>query len=1080
MRIFSRMLAATALVLSMMSAGVAAEGLGAEKLRCEYRVDPAGIDVARPRLSWIVTSPERGQVQSAYQVLVASSSQILDGDAGDIWDSGKVASDETAAVEYGGRPLVSRERVWWKVRAWDRDGKPGPWSEPASWSMGLLEPADWQAQWIGLDQPDRPEPDAGVLGEAQWIQFKAGEKGARLFRREFTLPEGRVERATMWVGADRSFNCHVNGDYAAFSGQGSLIFEMPFAEHLKAGRNVMVFQVTRPDAGPALIVAAEIIMEDGRRIELASDGEWQARSDLAEGWQRDMGPAGEGWSAVELAGAYGAEPWGEREFGPLFLPGARYLRREFEVTRPIARATIYATALGIYELRLNGERVGRDYFNPGWTDYEKRVYYHTYDVTEQARRGANVLGAMLADGWYSGFLGYTMLRDHYGKNPRLLAQLEIEYEDGSSETIATDGDWRGSLGPILEADFLMGETYDARLEMAGWDAPAFDASKWQPIKVGAEVQPLVQAALDEPVVIFAELEPKSVAEPAPGVYVLDMGQNFAGVVRLSVEGRPGQRIQLLFGERLKPDGLVYTENMRNARVVDTYICKGEGVETWTPSFTFHGFQYVEVHGLEAAPAPGTIVGLAMSSDTPDAGELVTNDPMLDQLLSNIRWTQRMNFLSIPTDCPQRDERLGWTGDAQVYIRTATLNSDVQAFFSKWLVDLNDAQREDGQFPRVAPLKVTSADGGPAWADAGVICPWTMYEVYGDRRILESCYPHMQRFIAFTEGRVTDELLPPAQFHCFGDWLNIQDDTPRDVIFMAYWALSTQLTARTAEVLGHSADAERYEALHGRIKAAFNKAYVGEDGRIKGDTQTAYVLALAHGLVEGERREQAAARLIELIEARDGHLSTGFIGTKDLMLVLAAIGRNDVAYRLLHNESFPSWGFSIRQGATSIWERWDGWTPEKGFQTPGMNSFAHYSFGAVAQWMYENIGGIRASEPGYRRMVIRPEPGGTLSEVQASYESIRGPITTAWRSGPEGAFSLDVTIPANTRAEIHVPAESPDVVREGDRPAAEAAGVRYLRMESGAAVYEVGSGTYRWTSRRGGAVPEVRRAESAMP
>jgi alpha-L-rhamnosidase len=560
--------------------------------------------------------------------------------------------------------------------------------------------------------------------------------------------------------------------------------------------------------------------------------------------------------------------------------------------------------------------------------------------------------------------------------------------------------------------------------------------------------------------VCGEFRVKAITKPTRGVYILDLGQNFAGVVRLTVSGAPGQTITLRFAERLNPDGTLYTTNLRGARATDTYVCRGGGPEVWEPRFTFHGFQYVEVTGLRAAPTPDTITGLAVSSATPVVGRFDCSDPMLNRLHHNIYWTQRANFIDIPTDCPQRDERLGWTGDAQVYIRAATLNTDVQAFFTKWLVDLEDGQRADGQFPMVAPVKVAGNDGGPAWADAGAICPWTLYEVYNDRRLLRRHYPSMTRFIEFCRQRSTPDLLPPKQYHCFGDWLSIKADTPRDVIYTAYFAHSTKLTARAALVLGKKEDAAKYNALFDRIRAAFNRAYVGPDGRIKGDTQAGYVLALAFDLLDPDRQRLAARYLVEDIEKRGGHLSTGFIGTKDLMLVLARVGRNDVAYRLLHNDTFPSWGFSIRHGATSIWERWDGWTPDKGFQDPGMNSFAHYSFGAVYQWMVENIGGIRSAGPGYRKIVIAPKPGGKLTQANIVYDSIRGRIETAWTKG-DGKFTLTVSIPANTTATVFVPAARAADVTEGGRPLEGADGVKFLRMEGGHVVLAVGSGHYRF-------------------
>ena len=879
-------------------------------LRTEYRVDPLGIDETAPRLSWIVKSDQHGEVQTAYQVLVAGSEAALAKNSGDFWDSGKVASDDTTAIVYKGRALASRRMCYWKVRVWDKDGFVSDWSRPAIWSMGLLDQNEWLGQWIGYDK------------------LRADENAAPAARRRHT---------------------------------------------------------------------------------------------------------------------------------PLFLPPPPYLRKEFNIPHKVARATLYGTALGLVDFYIDGKRVSEDRFTPGWTDYSKRVHYRTYDVTKLVRQGRNAIGAILADGWYSGYVGWGQRRDHYGKEPRVRAQLEIEYTDGSRDVVATSSAWKAAEGPTLSADFLMGESYDAR-RANDWSAPGFDDSHWDAVTTGAEMEPLIQWHPGPPVREFAEIHPRSIHQARPGVYIFDMGQNFAGVARLKVRGQPGQKITLRFAERLSPDGSIYTANLRGAEATDTYFCRGHGKETWEPRFTFHGFQYVEVTGLKSAPSKDTITGIALSSATSDAGSLTCSDPMLNRLVKNTYWTQRANFIDIPTDCPQRDERLGWMGDAQVYIRAATLHEDVQAFFTKWLVDVEDGQRADGEFPTVAPLKVSGDDGGPGWADAGVICPWTVYDVYGDTRVLEKHYKSMAKFIDFCKNRSTPDLLPPKEFQCFGDWLNINDDTPKPVICTAYFGYCTKLMARIATVLGKTDDAAKYNDLFQKIKAAFNHAYVKADGRIEGDTQTDYVLALAFDLLDANQQKQAARHLVRNIEKRHWHLSTGFIGTKSLMLVLAAIGRDDVAYRLLHNDTFPSWGFSVKQGATSIWERWDGWTPEKGFQDPGMNSFAHYSFGAVYQWMVENIGGIRSEGPAYKRILITPQLDDKLTFADTTYDSIRGQIATHWKRS-NGRVHWTVTIPANTTARIVLPVSN---VLSGiitGRGAEMQAGASFLGIESGHVLIDAGSGTY---------------------
>jgi len=907
-----------ALLLALLASCPALAGALQSALpRCEYLENPLGLDVAQPRLSWIVESGQRDQKQSAYRILVASNQAMLARGQGDRWDSGKVASSDTTAIPYGGKPLTSHHRCFWKVQVWDKDDNPSAWSAPALWSMGLLEPGAWQAEWIGCDK---------------------------------------------W---------------------------------------------RRLDAPPA------------------------------------SGP--------------GAKPP-----TALILPPPIYLRKDFRLPKAVKQATLYATALGLCDVYLNGARVNESRFDPGWTDYTKRVYYRAYDVTDRLHVGANALGAVLADGWYGSYLGWRGVRDNYGKKPRFRGQLHIEYVDGSFEDVGTGPAWKASLGPIREADFLMGEAYDARLEQAGWNAPAFDDSAWSPVVTGAELHPVVQHHPGPAVGVCGLFRPKRITEPKKGTYVLDLGQNFAGVARLQVAGEPGRKITLRFAERLNPDGTIYTANLRTARATDTYFCRGSQTEVWEPRFTFHGFQYVEVTGLADPPTPATITGIALGSDTPSCGSFTCSDPMLNRLHTNIYWTQRSNYLDIPTDCPQRDERLGWTGDAQVFMRAATLNADVQAFFTKWLVDLEDGQRTDGEFPRVAPLKVVRDNGGPGWADVGAIGPWTLYEVYGDRRLLERHYPGMTRLVDYRLKQCTPDRLPPAEFHCFGDWLSVNADTPKDVIFTAYFARSARLTSLAALALGKSEEAAKYQALFQQIRAAFNKAYVAADGRIKGDTQTAYVLALAFDLLDGPKQKLAAAHLVEDIERRGGHLSTGFLGTKDLMLTLAKIGRNDLAYRLIEQDTFPSWGFTIKQGATTIWERWDGWTPEKGFQDPGLNSFSQCPLAGVYQWMVENIGGIRADGPGYSKILIAPEPGGKLTHAAVSYRSIHGRIESRWQR--EGAwFTLAVVIPANTTAEVHLPGRMQTPIAKSGKALAQAEGVKLLRQEVGRAVLSVGSGHYVFTS-----------------
>ncbi len=885
---------------------------------------------ACPRLSWVLDSDGRGQKQSAYQILVAGSEENLRTEENLLWDSGKVASDRSFGVEYGGQQLRSGSRCVWKVRVWDGSGNPSLYSDPTMWEMGLLERANCTGSWIGL-------------GEGAAADFEP--------------------------------------------------------------------------------------------------------------------PAGEEVDDVLMG-----------------LAPCPYLRKEFVLEGVVRRARLYATARGVYELHLNGQRVGDDVLSPGWTDYDKRIQYQTHDVTEMLLEGRNALGGILGDGWYAGFVGMDPKRRgaHYGTRPQLLVQLDVEYTDGTRESIASDDSWESSLGPIEFSDLLMGESYDARKEQEGWDQPGFDDSGWWP--VDSEDDHGVARLVAEPnqgVRVTREVQAKGITQPKSGTYVFDLGQNMVGWVRLKVSGAAGDRVTLRHAEALNPDGTIYTANLRTARQTGSYVLKGGGEEVFEPHFTFHGFRYVEVTGYPGEPPLDAITGRVVHSAAPRSGSFECSNPMVNQLQSNIVWGQRGNFLSIPTDCPQRDERLGWMGDAQVFVRTACFNMDVSAFFTKWMVDVEDAQSQEGAFPDVAPLLrdlsiLDLSNGAPAWGDAGIIVPWTVYRTYGDTRIVENHYDAMSRWMEYLRESNPDLLRKERLGNNYGDWLAPKgDDTPKDLLATAYWAYDARLMAEMVGAIGRQDDARMYEELFHRIKEAFIGAYVSSDGRVKGDTQTCYTLALYMDLLPAELRGAAAEYLVEAIEREDWHLSTGFVGVGYLCPVLSEAGRTDVAYRLLNNDTYPSWGYTIRQGATTVWERWDGWTEEKGFQSPNMNSFNHYSLGSVGEWLYRHVAGID-QEPrssGYKHIVIHPHPGGALTSARAEYDSVRGRIASEWEI-VDGTFRLRATIPANTTATVHVPAPYGGAITESDHPPERAEGVELLRLEDGEAVVAVGSGRYEFVGSVG--------------
>ncbi len=750
-------------------------------------------------------------------------------------------------------------------------------------------------------------------------------------------------------------------------------------------------------------------------------------------------------------------------------------RRAFALKRAVRSARVYVTSRGLYELSINGKRVGEDVLTPGWTSYATRLQYQTYDVTSLLRRGDNVLGALLGSGWYRGQIGFQKHRNHYGDRLALLAQLEVTYADGTRETIGSDAQWKSTAGPIQLAEIYGGETYDARLEKAGWDAPGFDDTSWKSVRVASYPNDNLIAPEGPPVRRIEELTPVKILSSPSGQTIVDIGQNMVGWVRLSVTGPAGTAVTLRHAEVLDQKGNFYTENLRAAAQQVVYTLKGGGPEVFEPRFTFQGFRYVLVEGFPGTLALDNLKGIVVHSDVTPASEFSTSDTLINQLQHNIRWGQKGNFVDVPTDCPQRDERLGWTGDAQAFSRTAAFNMNVAGFFTKWLKDVAADQLDSGAVPHVVPDVLTRperpAAASAGWADAAVIIPWNMYLSYGDRRVLETQYPSMTKWVEYMQRRAGDDYLWTEDF-TFGDWLayaTTRSDYPgattgKDLIATAFFAHSTDLLARTAAVLGKADDRAKYEALLEKIKAAFVKEFVTPEGRVGENTQTAYVLALQFDLLPKELRPRAAERLVAEIRERK-HLTTGFLGTPYLLHVLSDYGYLDDAYMLLQRKEYPSWLYPVTKGATTIWERWDGIKADGSFQDAGMNSFNHYAYGAVGEWMYRVMAGLDIDEaaPGYKHILIAPQPGGAFTEVNASHDTPYGRARSHWTKTADG-FALDVEIPANATATIRLPRTKLDAVGEGGKPVQGLAGISASRQDGDSAVIDVGSGQYRFSWR----------------
>lgn len=1047
------------------------------RLRCEHLIDPIGLDVRSPRLSWALRAEGRGAIQSAYRIQAASSLDDLESDAADLWDSGRTGSREQLGIVYNGRQLRSGQRCWWRVMAWDRKGHAGAWSDPAFFEMGLLDPSDWQAQWIGFSTEIPPIPGPSLTG-ARWIWCPGDDPPQPdrtvSMRRSFVVDEGAtLESATLALTADNRYELFLNGTPITPPGRGSAnwkqVQRIDVKPHIRQGVNQLAVAVTNTDGPGGFVTALGLRFRDADPLELTSDAAWRVTTEMTlDGWT-EPGFDDAAWPAARECAAFGEGTWNKLSEPEPSAP-CPYLRRDFTLEQPVARARLHATALGVYELSLNGLRVGAAHFTPGWTDYTRRLQVQTFDVTGLLREGANAIGAILGDGWYAGAIGWDLERHHYGPYPlSLLAQMEIELVDGTVRTIVTGPAWRASSGPILASDFLMGETYDARLEMPGWDRAGFDDRSWRPVEILDKPRAELSAQRSQVVRRVQMLSPRTITEPRPGVYIFDMRQNMVGWARFAVKGKAGDRVRLRFGEMLSDDGTLYTENLRGALSTDTYILRGGGaMEVFEPRFTFHGFRYVEVTGYPGGfPPLEALCGVVVHSDTPRTGSFSCSSALVNRLYENILWGQRGNFLSVPTDCPQRDERLGWMGDAQIFAPTACFNMDVAAFFTKWMKDVEDAQSEEGAFPNVAPRLVTLNDGAPAWGDAGIIVPWTCLLFYGDRGIVERHYGAMQEWIEYIL-EVNPELVRRERLNDnFGDWVSLDNGTPKDLLATAYFARCARLMARMARSIGREDDAHRYDALFNGIRDAFQREFVDDEARLDGDTQTCYVLALNDDLLLEEQRDAAVDYLVAAIEAHDDHVTTGFLGVGYLLPVLSRFGRDDVAYRLLLNETYPSWGYCIRQGATTIWERWDGWTEDKGFQDPGMNSFNHYSFGAVGEWLYETLAGIAPDpeRPGFEHVQIQPRPGGGLTFAAAALETVRGTVSCAWRAD-SGRLTLRVTIPANSTATVWIPSTKNAEIREGGEVITGAEGVILQHRAAQALVVEIGSGEYSFEVREG--------------
>lgn len=699
--------------------------------------------------------------------------------------------------------------------------------------------------------------------------------------------------------------------------------------------------------------------------------------------------------------------------------------KEFKAEKEIKKVRIYATALGVYEIKLNGEKVGDTYFAPGWTNYHKRLQYQTYQADGMLHE-QNKLEITVGNGWYKGIFGFTCTPNHYGDRVAALLEIHITYADGTTEIIKTDESWKVTTGKIRSSEIYMGETIDSCYQDENFSSAVLTSFDKRRI-VGQE---------SEPVRITKRIPARKIFFTPKGEQVIDFGQNLTGFVELKVKGKPGQKVTIRHAEVLDKEGNFYPETLRQAISIDQFICNGEE-QTFLPHFTFHGFRYIAVEGLDEINLEN-FTACVLHTQMEETGTFTSSNPLVNQLYSNILWSQKGNFLDIPTDCPQRDERLGWTGDAQVFAGTAAFNMNVASFFTKWLHDLASEQTEEFGVPHVVPNILGNQDGAAAWSDAAVIIPWVIYETYGDKRILEEQYESMKGWVDYITARSGRNGLWQDGFQ-YGDWLGLDKEegstertgaTDKYLVANAYYAYSTNIVRKTADVLNKPDDERKYDELYQSIKKAFNHEYITASGRMVSETQTGCVVALHFDLAEEKHRERILKSLEKNIANHKNHLTTGFVGTPYLLPALSENNLHDLAGTLFLKEDFPSWLYAVKKGATTIWERWNSILPNGDFDTSGMNSLNHYAYGSIGEWMYRKLAGINQLEPGYKKILLKPQFIKGITSVEATFNSVYGDIKSAWTCRGK-KITVDVVIPANTKALVYLPEkENPIEVGSG--------------------------------------------------
>lgn len=1058
--------------------------------KCERRINPEGIDVTTPRLSWIIASGLRGDRQIAYQVIVASDLSALKNNKGDLWDSGRQASADNYAV-YHGKRLSSGKQCYWKVRVWNSQNKQSSWSPSAHWSIGLLSKADWKGKWITAPLLADPQNFPGTpvncyrsqttsdQNENKWVVLDLGSE--QLIDEVNVIParsaNQNMDFSSVMYPLRYKMEVSVDSDFHQFTTVADYTSKDVFNPR-QANNNISFAEVKTRYI----------------RLWVTKLGKWDVNLyGLALGgfkayWHKK---AIEGNLHVKCSDAIENDHWSKKfllqnENQITNAPDAKALmvnvkelsdvrrenqvsrvpslRREFQISKNVRRVMLYVTARGFYEFHINGEKVGNDFLVPGVSDFNKRIAYQTYDVTHMLKQGKNAIGAQIGYGWYAGHMNLSENRNIYGHYPMLLAQLEIELVNGKRITIATDKSWKSTLnGEVLWSDLLDGEAVDQRQAMPGWDRGNFDDSNWTDV----QAQPLDDTKLvwqrSQPVKEIRELKPAAIKRIANGIYVFDFGQEIAGWCRLHVQGKKGEHIRVRHAELLKENGDIDMSNLWGTLQQEDYIIDGNAQQVLAPHFTYHGFRYVQVTGLANEPDAGTITAVSLHDNVPDASNFLSSNKLYNKLMETAKWTQRNLLFDVPNGCAARSERLGWTGDLRPCVQSLIYNMDVSAFLEKYAQDMRDDQTSEGQFTDIAPqahlYNTPICVGSPGWADAGVSMPWQIYVNYGDKHILEEHYTAARRWVDFVSAKNPNFIWENNRGMDWGDWLSAGPPTPRIIGSTAFFAHDADQLAKMANVLGKKQDELKYRQLFLHIKDAFTRRFANEDGYISevpngADVQGSYALALDFNLLDEPLRSKAVSRLAQLIKENNNHLTTGFWSSIEMLLALSREGNHTSAANVVNNESQPSWGYMLKAGGTTFWESFDANTKNL--------SLNHWTYSSIGEWLWRYVAGLNADEnnPGYKHFTINPHPGTDVNFCKATFESVRGPIQINWKLD-SGAFTMDVTIPPGSTATVHIPSGDIRNLTESGTPVRFARGVTVSKRANKQIVLDVGSGSYHF-------------------